>query len=201
MLKVFLLSVYMITILATNVDWIPNDPDAALPLSADYRKSLRSLCTLITNGSKLPADIMNKKEVLTKMCKKLAADDAIGGGSLDGHDNNNIFLQNILNKLGLPKIQTKWIVAFVVCSLAGAYQYTRPRKGMKLGGNNNRIRTSRNQINAIDNDNDDNDNFDVINTNPIASTSSTPAAIREARLRHFEQMMKEKEKPEQQENE
>ena len=183
--------------MSTNVDWIPNDPDAALPLSADYRKSLRSLCTLITNGSKLPADIMDKKEVLSKMCKKLAADDAIGGGSLDANDfYSNNFLQNILNSLGLPKVQTKWIVAFVVCSLAGAYQYTRPRKGMKLGSDINRIRTSRNELNVENDDNND-EHIDAIKTTPILSSSNTPASIREARLRHFEQMLKDKEEQEQ----
>lgn len=58
-----------------DVSWIPTDPDGPLPLSARYRDSLRKLCTLIESGQSLPAELVQKKHILTKMCQKLKSGD------------------------------------------------------------------------------------------------------------------------------
>lgn len=60
---------------ALDVSWIPNDPDGPLPLSIQYRQSLRRLCSLIEKGSRLPAEVESKRNVLKKMCTKLRSDD------------------------------------------------------------------------------------------------------------------------------
>jgi hypothetical protein len=62
---------------ALDVSFIPNDENAPLPLSAKYRESLKKLCQLLNvKGAKLPAELEEKKDVLEKMCRKLAKDDA-----------------------------------------------------------------------------------------------------------------------------
>ena len=60
-----------------DVSWIPNDPDGPLPLSIQYRQSLRKLCTLIEKGSRLPAEVESKRNILKKMCMKLRNDDDV----------------------------------------------------------------------------------------------------------------------------
>lgn len=74
------------SVTSLDVSWIPSDPDGPLPLSAKYRDSLRKLCTLLQSGGTLPSEIQQKRHVLSKMCKKLAADDnniaSAGGGGL-----------------------------------------------------------------------------------------------------------------------
>jgi hypothetical protein len=58
-----------------DVSWIPSDPDPPLPLSSNYRASLRRLCKIIDSGSPLPPELSEKKEQLSILCRKLRADD------------------------------------------------------------------------------------------------------------------------------
>ena len=60
---------------ALDVSFIPNDENAPLPLSHKYRESLRRLCGLVKAGGRLPEELQAKKQVLEKMCDKLAKDD------------------------------------------------------------------------------------------------------------------------------
>jgi len=58
-----------------NVDWLPNDENAPLPLSSSYRANLRKLCTLLSSGKELHPNLQQKKKILKKMCAKLERDD------------------------------------------------------------------------------------------------------------------------------
>jgi len=60
---------------ALDVSFIPNDENAPLPLSHKYRESLRRLCGLVKAGGRLPEELQAKKQILEKMCDKLAKDD------------------------------------------------------------------------------------------------------------------------------
>lgn len=97
---------------ALDVSFIPNDENAPLPLSKHYRDSLRKLCSLMNNsGPKLPPEILQKKEVLKKMCTKLAADDANAGLGGDGLAMLPSLLQNqaiLLSLLGLGGGYALW---------------------------------------------------------------------------------------------
>ena len=68
-----------------DVSFIPNDENAPLPLSHNYREALRKLCTLVEgrSGGSLPQEIIEKKHIIIKMCQKLAADDRNVKGSFD----------------------------------------------------------------------------------------------------------------------
>lgn len=71
----FLPLVFLILLSSTaslKLEWYPED-DNSLPLSTNYRNTLRKLCLMMKNGQKLPPDTNIEK--LTKMCKKLAEDD------------------------------------------------------------------------------------------------------------------------------
>ena len=71
--------------LAMNVDWLPNDENAPLPLSSSYRANLRKLCVLLGSGKQLHPDLLRKKKVLVKMCAKLERDDSnIAAGESEG---------------------------------------------------------------------------------------------------------------------
>jgi hypothetical protein len=82
----FIGAILMSRALSMNVDWLPNDENAPLPLSSVFRSSLRKLCNLVDGNSKLPPEILKKKEVIVSMCKKLDEDEAninsaaVGGG-------------------------------------------------------------------------------------------------------------------------
>jgi hypothetical protein len=74
----------VLAVQALDVSFIPNDENAPLPLSAKYRESLKKLCQLLNvKGAKLPVELEEKKDVLEKMCRKLAKDDA-NIGSAEG---------------------------------------------------------------------------------------------------------------------
>lgn len=94
LLVVCLLSFYHVS--AIDVDWVPNDENAPLPLSRAYRENLRKLCDLIESDKRLPNNLKAKKAILTKQCAKLRKDDAnvdaagAGGG-------NNVFLISIVS--------------------------------------------------------------------------------------------------------
>ena len=61
----FILLITLInTISSLNVDWIPADGETNIPLSAEYRESLRSLCKIISKGGKLPKEILGELYVV-----------------------------------------------------------------------------------------------------------------------------------------
>lgn len=60
---------------ALDAKFTPTEGSEQLPLSAAYRESLRKLCNVLKTGGKLPADYVNRKEILQRMCLKLDADD------------------------------------------------------------------------------------------------------------------------------
>ena len=79
---------------AMDVDWVPNDENAPLPLSNAYRENLRKLCDLITSGNKLPPNLIEKKAILEKQCAKLRKDDANVNDAAAG-GSNYIFLISV----------------------------------------------------------------------------------------------------------
>ena len=58
-----------------DVSWVPNDPDSSLPLSKNYRASLRKLCKIIEENSKVATNLLAEKPSLKKMCIRLKRDD------------------------------------------------------------------------------------------------------------------------------
>lgn len=69
-----------------DVSFIPADENnPPLPLSTNYRNSLRKLCELMKSDAKLPAEVEQKRKVLQKMCVKLAKDDQNIAGSISNH--------------------------------------------------------------------------------------------------------------------
>ena len=86
-----LLLVVVDNVLCFDLSWIPADPHAPLPLSANYRKSLRSLCKLLSSKDTLNKELEAKRPVLQIMCKQLQEDDAAGSGTSDyfGSDNSS----------------------------------------------------------------------------------------------------------------
>lgn len=82
MIAVNLLTLLIVLILsaltnAINVNWLPDDANAPLPLSSSFRQKLRSLCKKQADGDRaLSSSIIGRKTVvLTEMCKKLKRDD------------------------------------------------------------------------------------------------------------------------------
>eukprot|EP00670_Eutreptiella_braarudii_P004226 CAMPEP_0174304370 /NCGR_PEP_ID=MMETSP0809-20121228/60749_1 /TAXON_ID=73025 ORGANISM="Eutreptiella gymnastica-like, Strain CCMP1594" /NCGR_SAMPLE_ID=MMETSP0809 /ASSEMBLY_ACC=CAM_ASM_000658 /LENGTH=180 /DNA_ID=CAMNT_0015410591 /DNA_START=17 /DNA_END=559 /DNA_ORIENTATION=- len=65
---------------ALDVSWIPADPDGNLPLSTNYRDSLRKLCHKFDRGDFLSHLPHQKKATVVKLCLKLKEDDAHDGG-------------------------------------------------------------------------------------------------------------------------
>ena len=65
---------------ALDVSWLPSDADGDGPLrlSTRYRDNLRKLCTLL-RSKRPPPELEEKRELLTKMCRRLASDDANAG--------------------------------------------------------------------------------------------------------------------------
>ena len=130
-LMMIILLLLIVKSLGLDVSWLPNDENAPLPLSVQYRQSLRRLCLLIEKGSRLPPEIETKKNVLKKMCSKLRDDD-------DNIQSSIKFKYNMKN------------VAIVATSLGGSYFIWHNRKAI---GNvfNNIIRSFR-KSNSIDSD-------------------------------------------------
>lgn len=59
-----------------EASFLPNSENEPLPLSAKYRDSLRKLCILMnTEGALLPPEVVEKKDILAKVCAKLEKDD------------------------------------------------------------------------------------------------------------------------------
>lgn len=117
-----------------DVSWIPNDPDGPLPLSIQYRQSLRRLCLLIDKGSRLPPEVEAKKNVLKKMCTKLKYDD-------DSIQSSINYKHSIKN------------VAIFASSLGGSYFIWHNRKVISNIYNNIiRSLTKRSSSSSIDSD-------------------------------------------------
>ena len=114
-----------------DVSWLPNDENAPLPLSVQYRQSLRRLCLLIDKGSRLPPEVDAKKNVIKKMCSKLRNDD-------DNIQSSIKFKHNMKN------------VAIIATSVGGSYFIWHNRKAIS-NVFNNIIRNLRNS-NSIDSD-------------------------------------------------
>lgn len=75
LLLLLLLSLLSIS-LSFDISFIPaNEDNPSLPLSAKYRDQLRKLCLIVEKSKTLPKELMEKKEVLNKMCFKLKQDD------------------------------------------------------------------------------------------------------------------------------
>lgn len=69
--QLLILYIQMYFSFSFDVSWIPSDPDGPLPLSSNFRSSLRKLCNLIDQG-KVPPDLEGDKLlVVRKMCVKL----------------------------------------------------------------------------------------------------------------------------------
>ena len=73
-LVIVLLSRLLRSAVAFDVSWIPSDPDGPLPQSTRYRETLERLCVLIKDNARLPPELQAKREVLTKMCRRLEDD-------------------------------------------------------------------------------------------------------------------------------
>ncbi len=59
-----------------DVKWTPtNEEDSSIPLSSNYRDSLRKLCELLKSGESLPKNIIDQKAELELKCQKLFLDD------------------------------------------------------------------------------------------------------------------------------
>jgi hypothetical protein len=71
---IFVIAIQSSLVFAINVSWLPDDANAPLPLSSNFRNKLRSLCE---KGENSHRQIDPKKQVVLKeMCKKLRKDDA-----------------------------------------------------------------------------------------------------------------------------
>ena len=81
LLKSLVVVLMLTRAIAMNVDWIPNEENAPLPLSSSYRAALRKLCVLIASGQRLPPEVVAKQDVLRAQCRKLDDDDENVGGS------------------------------------------------------------------------------------------------------------------------
>ncbi len=98
-LLLILISLVLMTMKSYGLDvsFIPNSENEPLPLSTKYRDSLRKLCALLhTEGAVLPAELLEKKAVLEKVCHKLKKDDENIDGSLSGTNKFSKVKQNIL---------------------------------------------------------------------------------------------------------
>jgi hypothetical protein len=83
-MKIFVLFVMLMvsSIQATDVRWISSESEENnLPLSENYRDSLRKLCDILRSGDPLPPQIVNQKDELEKKCDKLYIDDIQIAGS------------------------------------------------------------------------------------------------------------------------
>ena len=60
---------------AMDVSFIPSDPDGPLPLSSNYRESLRKLCDIMDKNKPIPPELEAKKAVMKRLCVRLKKDD------------------------------------------------------------------------------------------------------------------------------
>ena len=93
-----------------NVDWLPNDENAPLPLSSSYRASLRKLCSLLNSGQRLPPELVAKKQVLQKQCRKLEEDDT---NIKQGESEGGAGLLNLFGRLPMTLVAAVTLIAIV----------------------------------------------------------------------------------------
>ena len=77
MIGLFILcaSVCFLSAVSMDVSWIPSEANGPLPLSENYRSSLRTLCSMLQNGKQLSSELELKRPVLKIMCQRLKEDD------------------------------------------------------------------------------------------------------------------------------
>lgn len=93
------LFILMNVVFSLNVDWIPNDANAPLPLSKAYRDRLRKLCVLTRSPSaRVSAEIEAKRGTITALCAKLKADDdnIAAAGEEVGQQQMNLLKKSLL---------------------------------------------------------------------------------------------------------
>ena len=105
----------LVVIRGLDVSWIGSDADGPLPLSENYRQSLRSLCVLMQGNSRLPPELEAKRTVLDTMCIKLKTEEE----SLDGGDADGLFKTT-------GGFQLKWTVGALACLAFAYFRLTRP---------------------------------------------------------------------------
>ena len=67
---------FLIEVKAFNVDWLPNDENAPLPLSSVYRARLKQLCDMTISNANMKSRVpVSKQKTLMSMCSKLRADE------------------------------------------------------------------------------------------------------------------------------
>ena len=74
----------LISVCSQDISFTPgnSDNDATIPLSANYRRHLRKICSILEKKGQLTPEIESNKEKFEKLCRKLAADDQnISGAS------------------------------------------------------------------------------------------------------------------------
>uniref|UniRef100_A0A7S0SV00 Uncharacterized protein n=1 Tax=Chromulina nebulosa TaxID=96789 RepID=A0A7S0SV00_9STRA len=157
--------------------------DEQLPLSANYRQSLRNLCDIIDKGGKLPPSYAGKEHEIKRQCNQLKKDD------------NHISSSSPISNFSLSNKS----ILFTLLSITGALVYlnknnpyihqvisyvyklfrTRPLKTSS--------RTTRRP--SFTKVNQDNSNNNIQTTIPIYDKD----AIREARMKRFANLNKDAE--------
>ena len=152
-----------------NVDWLPNDENAPLPLSTTFRSSLRRLCILVEGKGKMPPEIIKKRDVIVSMCKKLDEDEAnikaaeTGGG---------LKLSVFLGLIGVAIFATTSLGDWVINTLERVKSLL-PRGGKKRYAVGRRLGHSE-------------DDSDRMTDDIVRATLKSQDDMREARLRAFE---------------
>lgn len=80
-MTIFLLLIANFVLFAFGFDasWTPSDPDGPLPLSKNYRSTLRKLCRFLRTEQQVPPQVKVQKDVLIRLCKKLREEDKATG--------------------------------------------------------------------------------------------------------------------------
>jgi len=74
-----LLLIFFPFALGFDASWTPSDPDGPLPLSKNYRSTLRKLCRYLRTEQKVPPQVQVQQDVLIRLCKKLRQEDKATG--------------------------------------------------------------------------------------------------------------------------
>lgn len=86
-----------------DVNWVPVDGDGPLPVSESYRGTLRKLCNLMEARKTIPPELLEKKDVIWKMCTKLRNDDPRGS-----REKNPTFAYAVAGLLGIGTLYMFW---------------------------------------------------------------------------------------------
>lgn len=130
MVVCLLFSNFVLTVNAFDVSFIPaDDENPSIPLSANYRNSLRKLCQMIEAKKRLPAEMEKKRKTLEKMCIKLKADDLNIASAQPSDLLANSSIGNVL-ALAWQKLKYLWIALFI--SIGGGIVYFKAYSVEKL---------------------------------------------------------------------